>query len=259
MLAHNGDLMRVAFRLNAVVAWPPVRVNDRPGRDALFHKRVQTVRRHIGNTPQSNPPNSSAVFLRRDGHNRLIFRFSAVDALFHTAQVGLIHLDAAFEALPARPHHRTAQLVEPSPSCLVAAQAQDPLQAQCTSSRLLTRDMPHRLEPHAQWLSGSLKDGSRSCRRLPVALQALELTSSRRTGSFPLASWASEALGPPNTPQIRSTRVLRGEPFVELLQSPGEVHAADRMSLIIVNHTPVVYTQVVEIWRKFRQLWHMIC
>ena len=42
MLAHNGDLMRVAFRLNAVVAWPPVRVNDRPGRDALFHKRVQT-------------------------------------------------------------------------------------------------------------------------------------------------------------------------------------------------------------------------
>ncbi len=241
MLAQNGDLMRVALCLDAVVGRPPVRVDDRSGGDALLDKRVQTVRRHIGNSPQSNPPNSSAVFLRRDGHNRLVFSFSAVNALFRTAQVGLIHLDAAFEALPARPHHRTAQLMEPSPSCLVAAQAQDPLQAQCTSSRLLTRDMPHRLEPHAQWLSGALVDGSRSRRRLTVAPQALELTSGRGTGSLPMALWASEALRPPNTPQVRSARFFRGEPFVELLQSSGVVHAADGVSLIIANHALILH------------------
>ena len=50
-----------------------------------------------------------------------------------------------------------------------------------------------------------------------MASQALELTSGRGTGSLPLALWASEALRPPNTPQVRSARFFGGEPFVESL------------------------------------------
>jgi hypothetical protein len=69
-----------------------------------------------------------------------------------------------------------------------------------------------------------------------VASQALELTSGRGTGSLPLALWASEALRPPNTPQVRSARFFGEEPFVELLQSSGVVHAAAGVSLIIANH-----------------------
>ena len=74
-----------------------------------------------------------------------------------------------------------------------------------------------------------------------MASQALELTSGRGTGSLPLALWASEALRPPNTPQVRSARFFGGEPFVELLQSSGVVHAADGVSLIIANHALILH------------------
>jgi len=219
-------------------------MNDRPGDDALFHKRMQTVRGHVSNSSQSNPPNSSAIFLRRDAHDRFVFRFPAVNGFFGTAQIGLIHLDAALEAISPRPHHRTAQLMVPSPSCLVAAQSQNTLQAQRISSRLLTRDIPHRLEPHAKWLSGTLKNRSRSGRRLPVTLETLQLASGRGTSSSPFASRSPKALGPPHTPQIRSARFVRSKPIVELLQRSGVVHAADGVPLIMVNHTHILYAVV---------------
>jgi len=88
----------------------------------------------------------------------------------------------------------------------------------------------------------SCDEGSGRCSTTSAATasQALELTSGRDTGSLPLALWASEALRPPNTPQVRSARFFGGEPFVELLQSSGVVHAADGVSLIIANRALIL-------------------
>ncbi len=72
--------------------------------------------------PESADP--PPVLLGRDDNDRLIFGLSAADAFFLSTDVGFIHLHKAVEPIPAGPDHGTPQLVEPTPSCLVAAQAE---------------------------------------------------------------------------------------------------------------------------------------
>jgi len=54
----------------------------------------------------------------------------AVHAFFFSTHVGLIHLHTALEAISAGPNYRPPQFMEPTPSCLVAAQAEQLLQTQ---------------------------------------------------------------------------------------------------------------------------------
>ena len=62
--------------------------------------------------------------------------------------------------IPAGPDHGTPQLVEPTPSCLVAAQAEHLLKPQRTPSGFLAGQVPHGLKPHSQGLLRPFKKSS---------------------------------------------------------------------------------------------------
>src|SRR5262249_50982094 len=55
-------------------------------------------------------------------------------------------------------NHRSPQLVQPRPSCLIAAQAKHSLQTQSASPVLLARHPPHRAEPLHHRLLGVLQN-----------------------------------------------------------------------------------------------------
>ena len=60
-------------------------------------------------------------------HQGFCERLAAIDARFLTADAALINLDNAAELVPARPDHRSSQLVHVRPGGLIRAQAQQSL------------------------------------------------------------------------------------------------------------------------------------
>ena len=97
---------------------------------------METVARDVGYPSEPNAADPPPVLLRRYDNDRLVFRLAAVDAFFVSTNIGLIHLHTALEAISAGPDHRTAQLMEPTPSRLVAAQAEQLLKTQRTSLQI---------------------------------------------------------------------------------------------------------------------------
>ena len=71
--------------------------------------------------------------------------------------VSLVNLNAPAEAITSGPHHSAPKLVQPSPGRLVAAQAQHPLQSQCTRPVLLAGEPPHGSKPTLERLAGVLR------------------------------------------------------------------------------------------------------
>ena len=65
--------------------------------------------------------------LGRNDHQRLLPQVSAASARLEPAHEGLVHLDLLRHPVPARPHHRASQLVQPRPRRAVAAQAEHAL------------------------------------------------------------------------------------------------------------------------------------
>ena len=138
-LADDRDLVSVALLGDVVIALPSVRVNHRPRGDRFFNEWVQTLARGVGHPSQPDSADPPPVLLGRGDNDRLLFGLPAADAFFLATGVGFIRLHTAVEPIPAGPDHRTPQLVEPTPSCLVAAQAEHLLKPQRTPSGFLAR------------------------------------------------------------------------------------------------------------------------
>ena len=66
----------------------------------LTHKGHQAFRRSIRDRRHPNAPDTHAIFLSGYCNQRLGFGLAAPDALLDPAQVGLIHLHTAAEAVP---------------------------------------------------------------------------------------------------------------------------------------------------------------
>ncbi len=126
----DGDLVLVAGRRQSRVAAPSVGVNLRSRRHGALDEGKQTVRGHVFDAPKADPANAATILFGRHRDNGLGLGFPTPFAFFRAADIGFVHLDGAREAIPARPDHRSPQLVEPGPGRLVAAQAEHPLQAQ---------------------------------------------------------------------------------------------------------------------------------
>ena len=169
----------------------------------------QTLARGVGHPSQPDAADSSPVLLGRDDNDRLIFGLSAADAFFLSTDVGFIHLHTAVKPIPAGPDHGTPQLVEPTPSCLVAAQAEHLLKPQRTPSGFLAGQVPHGLKPHSQGLLRPFKNRPRRQRGSAPTLSTLQVARVRQPGLAADTLRASEALPPPNPPQIRQTRRFR--------------------------------------------------
>ncbi len=130
----------------------------------------------------------------------------------------------------ARPDHRPAQLVEPSPGRLVAAQPEHPLQAQGTDAVLLAGDEPHRQEPHPQRLACVLEHRAGCQRCAPMTTPAPQQPIRHRP-RLPdhSAVRAGKTIRPTEAPDILPASRVAAEPLVHLLERPWVINPTDRM------------------------------
>jgi hypothetical protein len=109
------------------------------------------------------------LFLGRNDDNGLVLGLTPTLSRFRAADIGLVNLDLAEEAIAAGADHCAAQLMKPGPGGLVAAQAKHPLQAQRADAILLAGDKPHGKKPQPQRLVRVLEYGAGRQRYLPTA------------------------------------------------------------------------------------------
>ena len=119
--------MDVPFLFQRFVSQPAVGVHHAARLDRFLDKGDQARCRGIRHTPHTDAPDASAVFLRVDDNQCLALGLTAPNALFHSAQIHFVDFHRTLQLLPPWPHHGPAQLVQPAPGCLVAAQSQHAL------------------------------------------------------------------------------------------------------------------------------------
>ncbi len=138
----------------------------------------------------------------------------------------LVDLDLAMEQLTNRVHHRSAQLVEHHPGCLIAPQPELALQEQGREAALVRGDQVCRPEPRRQRLLGVVQDRARSHRDLVAAGHALP-PPTRHQGERPTiaAAGAVKAVRPSAGCEVPLAGVVFRELALELTESAGERRA----------------------------------
>jgi len=182
----------------------------------LGNEAVQTGLGQVGDVPQSDTVDTLAVFLRGNDNYGLVLRQSSKNIFSLAAPLGFIHLDRSPQTIPARPHHGSTEFVQPCPCRHIAAQAEHLLQAHCTGTILLARNMPDRPEPHPQRLSGVLKHSPCGHRTLVATCSTNQSSPRCRPVSGAPASGANEAFGPSEFDQIIPTSFFSCKPFFKL-------------------------------------------
>lgn len=159
-----------------------------------------------------------------------------MNARLLTANVRLVHFDVAAEPISSWTDHGAAHLVQPSPGCLVATEANNSLEPECVPTELLACYVPHRLEPSTKRLACALKDRTRGDRRLTMTRSAVHLLSRCEPRLTSTTRRTSKPFRPTQPKQELSTCSIRREPFVEFLERAWIVHAAGRSRLFVPHH-----------------------
>ena len=120
--------------------------------------------------------------------------------------------------IPAGPHHRAAELVQPRPGRAVTAQTEDALQAQGAGAVLLADHPPDRPKPERQRGTSALEDRARHHRRLVPTDRAHPESSPGGPRLGAIARGAHEAPPPTETRQVVAARLLGHEALFELLE-----------------------------------------
>src|SRR4051794_40252960 len=176
--AEIDGLVVVARGRQAEVAAPAVgghgrRLGDTGGEEG-FRARGRGVGR--GGEPEpaeTAPAGLAAAGLDRPAAQGLAGGAPAALAGPRATDIGLVGLDASGQGLTIRADHRLAELVQPGPGGLVAAQAQLPLELGGGDPALAGRHQVDRQEPLGQAGLGLLEDGAGQERVLLAAGRAL--------------------------------------------------------------------------------------
>ena len=216
--ALRAGLMNVPQRPQTTVPRPSVGLHHAAGLNVILNKGMETGTRCVLNATQSGSSTFAAIFLHGNHDQRLLSGFPALAPLFQGAPIRLIHLNLPVQSISSRANHGSPQLVQPSPSRPVTAQAQYPLQAQSASAVLLARHPPHGTEPCAQRLMGVLKH--RPSRHRSLVLAICTDQQARLAGPVPppMTPWTIKAVRPPKLEQILPALFNRAEHLLEFGQ-----------------------------------------
>ena len=174
---------------------------------------------HVLDPVEANAADALAVLLGCDRNDGLALDLSAPFVLFRAADVGFVDLDRAAECVATRPNHGAAQLVQPGPGRLVAAEPEHPLQPERADAVLLAGNEPHGHEPGSERLARALENGAGGERRARVtAAAAQQIVRHRPRLVAHTAMRADEALRPAQASNVLSTRRIVPEPLVHLLE-----------------------------------------
>src|SRR5260370_11142761 len=147
--------------------------SDRASRsDGLSDEPVQSGLGQVRDRTQADAANAFSICLGGDDNQSLDLRPPADCASLLPTPVSLVYLDDANQPVPTRTNHGPAQFMQHRPGGLIAAQAENTLQAQSTDAILLAGDLPHCAEPDRQGQVTVLKNGSRGDRHLIPAIAA---------------------------------------------------------------------------------------
>lgn len=163
-------LMSIAFGRKAAVALPAVCDHSTARRHSGLNEGFQRDRTYVRQNSQTNPPDSFELLVFHGDSNGDLPRCSAtaISWFSFSPNVGFIDLDSPHQLVATRSDHRTAKLVKPLPSGLVAAKSQRPLQTKGVGTILLACYMPDRPEPEVKGLRTP-------CRMVPAVTEVCRL------------------------------------------------------------------------------------
>src|SRR3954454_24636733 len=154
------------------------------------------------------------------GDQRLANRAPAALAGSRPTDVGLVGLDPARERRPVAADHGLAELVQPAPGGLVAAEAHLPLQLGGGDAALARGHQVDGQEPARQAGLGLLEEGPGEQGVLLAAGRALVGEARpRRVGVIMTAAVAAEAIRPARPAQVFPTSLVGPAPSVELQET----------------------------------------
>ena len=165
----------------------------------------------------------AATALDRPGDLGLAAGAAARFARSRAADVGLVGLDPRGQRRALRPHHRLADLVQPGPGGLVAAEAHLPLEFHGRDPALARGHQVDGEKPLGQAGLGLLEDRAREQRVLLATGRAL-LDQPRlvRPGPVVAAAGAAEAVRPARPAQVGPALLSVPNRARKLGRSPGK-------------------------------------
>ena len=179
--------------------------------------------------PDASNPFLSFIFYSNYDQD-FSFCTSAPFLCFLSANIRFINFNNTSKPISSRLNHGGSHLMQPRPSRLITAQAQDSFQTQCTSAVLLSSDPPDRSKPHRQGFMRILKDCPRYYRRLVATFRALIKHSSNRISFFTSTASATKSIWPSNLTKIITAGSVGRKRGLEFLKILG-----------ILQHTPRHY------------------
>src|SRR5258708_23994354 len=105
LAGEDGDPMMVALALGRVVRRPAIGVDQAASVNAVLDKRHQTLGRGVGNTAHADPSDPSTIFLSGNDYQSLALGLPPSHPLLQSTHIGLIHLDAAGQAITPDTDH----------------------------------------------------------------------------------------------------------------------------------------------------------
>lgn len=146
----NAPLMVISVARQAIVTGPAIGRYYRAYFHDVLDEADQAWSCDIGDLSETYPTEPLGR-VNLNGYDDYGFglRLSATNTRFLSTNVRFVNLNMSSEHVPAWTYHGTAELVQPSPSSLIAAQPEHSLHAQSAYAELLISEVPHCLEPYA--------------------------------------------------------------------------------------------------------------
>jgi hypothetical protein len=206
--AEADGLVVVALGRQAAIAGPAIGGHRRGLGDLGGEEALEARGRGIGQHGQPEPAEAAAAGfaasgLDGTGDQRLAGRTAAALARFRAADMGLVSLDPLRQRLAVGSNHRPADLVQPSPGRLVAAEAHLPLQLGGGDPTLARGHQVDGEKPLGEAGLGLLEDGAGEQGMLLAAGHAfVDDLGPERVGVGVVAAGAAETVRPACVEQI---------------------------------------------------------
>lgn len=205
----------------------PIGHHRRARLDGIPQERVQRDGLRVGDHPQAASPEALGL-VQLDGHSneRLPRGSSAPFPGADPSEEGLVHLDDAGQAIPARPHHRGTQPVQHGPGRLVGTEPEEAMERERRDTVLRGGHVPGHREPDRERRARAVEDRPGRDRHAATARLAPEAAVLQARAAV-AAARTHEATGPPQPLQIVQARVVVREPRAQLRVAARKIAAGD--------------------------------
>lgn len=215
----------VAASVQPTVALPAVRDDCGAWLDVIADESVQGCSRGVSQRRDPAPPVAAGLLdLHRDARQHLVApAFATAYTRISTADVGLVDLHSADQALAPRAHEHGPQPVKHGPYGLVGTDLESALQTQRGDSVLAGGEEPAGGEPQGQGRTRAVEDRCGGDGASHTARGALETPIAQSPAVTPQASRTNEPGGPTQPLEVIQAVGIGSKPSLKLPERPWVV------------------------------------